>query len=67
MFVPVASALRCHGLTLTVCLMPPSLPLAALRTCELLEGRQGYVCLIDSLYEAPRHPISTPPPDAALA
>jgi hypothetical protein len=67
MFVPIASALRCRGLTLTVCLMPPSLPLAAVRACELLQGREGFVCLLDSLYETPTHPIASPPPDAVLA
>ena len=62
--VLLLSALKCRGISVSIGLLPPSLPPAheaiSLATVEL--GPRPVVAV--TLYEPPSHDVATPPPDA---
>jgi hypothetical protein len=65
--VLLISALRCRGLTPTVSLLPPSLPIKFGATRPFPPGLAQRVCMAVSLYEPPTLLIASPPPEALAA
>ena len=60
-------ALKCHGHSLTVSLLPPSLPVSDL-ACDNLLDRNGSIALpFDSLYGSPSFDSVNPPPEFAAS
>lgn len=61
------AAMKCRGLTVSVALLPPSLPA---ESCELIEPavvRFIAPTAAPLLYESPTSGVPTPPPDAKLS
>jgi hypothetical protein len=65
--VLLISALRCRGLSPTVSLLPPSLPLDVRATLPFPPGLTQRVCMAVSLYEPPALLLASPPPEALAA
>jgi hypothetical protein len=63
----MVSALRCRGLSMSVSMLPPSLPLKACVKRALPSGPTEPVGLANTLYESPALPVASPPPKALSA
>jgi hypothetical protein len=66
-FVMIHAAMKCRGLSVTVALLPPSLPVVSVEFFPPLVERFESLIVASLLYESPCPGVSTPPPDAALS
>lgn len=62
--VLLVSALRCRGISVSVSLMPPSLPLAPNEPPTLVSVSYSRALSLPLLYLSPTDDVATPPPDA---
>jgi hypothetical protein len=61
------AAMKCLGLTVSVALLPPSLPAASFEFVEPAVEHFALPASAPLMYESPTIGVPTPPPDAALS
>jgi hypothetical protein len=66
-WIMLHAAMKCRGLTVSVALLPPSLPAACGEFFEPALTRFSSPIAEPLLYESPFAGVSTPPPDAVLS
>jgi hypothetical protein len=66
-FLVLHEAMKCRGLTVTVALLPPSLPVEMGDTAPPPLVIHAVPCMAENLYQSPDLAIDAPPPDAARA
>jgi hypothetical protein len=65
--VAFVAAMRCRGLSISVCLLPPSLPVEIPRFNLAPPDHVDSIQLSRALYASPTFDVATPPPDAHCA
>lgn len=66
-FLVLHEAMKCRGLSVTVALLPPSLPVTVAELLPLPVVVHAVPCTAENLYQSPKLAIDAPPPDAARA
>lgn len=62
--VTFVAAMRCRGISISVCLLPPSLPVEIPRFNLAPPDHVDCILLSRALYASPTFDVATPPPDA---